>query len=177
MSQAPADGRISGNAPTEFLGRKASVSKLLKQGELLHEKDVERVDLRGTLTGLVRRIEGLPSPQVFDLRSPLSQSSLQGYLTEVSFGSGGRVVPVTLGLGGSLPPTIEESRYGGGEGTSKDSSSGGNYRDILEVFLFLWGHNKWVVGLWWACLALVIVINVVWLWEAVIYVRDFLHER
>jgi hypothetical protein len=101
--------------------------------------------------GVPGSLEASPSGHMhacgLGLLQPLLHSELEGLLAEVT--------PINAG---TLSPPVKEGDYRGNESTSKDGRPSGDYCNALYVFLFLWGHEWWVLVIWWGLMAFPIVV-------------------
>ena len=158
------------------LGRKilsldSGVTESLNHLELPNQKLVERIYMRPVM--LMPRASWNPPLGLLQMVPPVGDGSLKSKLSEVPNASRLSVGLVTPGVSDTLSPAIDDNSKGADEGTSHDTNGSRDYPNALYIFLFLWGHEWWVLALWWGLLAFVVIVHIDFIYGVIYEIRYF----
>jgi len=173
--QTSDDGGVFGAIPFEILAGDCAVSELLKKDQLLHESGIQVAEFgRSGLLSCVF-IQGQPRVSFFDLLLPVSDGRLESKVPEVASVGRLRVEGEASGVCGPLTPTVNQGNTGSNEGGPKNSGARRKQCNYLYEFLFLWGHEWWVLVIWWGLIAfpIVVLIDTLYGW----YYEEKLYKR
>ena len=138
------------------------ISKCLNHLELLNEEEIKRVHF-GSVS-VVLPESRMPLLGGVKVVLPVRYGSFQSEFSQMPQVGGISVDLVPLGISDALPPSIEDDRDGADGSTTKNASTSSDYGNALYVFLFLWGHEWWVLALWWGLMIFVILVHVDWIY-------------
>lgn len=116
-----------------------AVSKRLYHLQLLYKEEVERVNFGAVI--LTLKCLWRPLLGGFQVLLPIGYSSFEREFTEMADCSRFRVASISLLIGDTLPPAVNEDSDGAHHSATKNAGSRSNDRNTLYVFLFLWGHH------------------------------------
>jgi hypothetical protein len=143
-------------------GGNSAITERLDNLQLLDEEVIKRVNFRSVDLAL----EHTRSPLLggFQMVLPVGDGGFQCKLAKMPDVSGFGVRLVSQGISSSLSPPVEQQGDGTNSSTPKDASPRSNNRNVLYVFLFLWGHKWWVLTLWWGLMAFVVIVHMDWMY-------------
>jgi hypothetical protein len=160
------------------LGRKVlrpdgGVSERLDDLELPNQELVERVNFWPCGPGYT--LCKVWSPLVSDIQMvlPVSNGCLQSELTEMSDTRRFGVGFMPLSIGDPLPPTVEQDGKSTNDRSANYPRPGGEKSNGLEILLFFWGHEWWVLTLWWGFLAALILVHLDFIYGMIKEIRYF----
>ena len=148
------------------------VSKGLNHLELLNEEEIEWFNLWPISLVLKEPRVWVPLFGGVKMVLPVRYGSFQSKFSQMPHVDRISVDLMPFGISGALPPTIEDDRNGTYSSATKNTRPSSNYGDALYVFLFLWGHEWWVLTLWWGLMSFVVIIHVDWIY-GMIYESKF----
>lgn len=128
-----------------------SVPEGLDHLQLLDKEVVERFGVRPVSLALHQAWS--PSAILIKPVLPVSNSGFESQRSQVTSISSVNVRAVPFCISDTLPPAIEKQGNSAYNSGTKHASTGSDDRDTLYVFLFLWGHDWWVLALWWGLMA------------------------
>ena len=158
------------------LGRKifsldGGVAESLNHLELPNQKLVKRINGRPVLLSTI--YGRLPLLGLVKMVLPISDSSFKGKLSEVTDArrlSVGFVPPVVRD---TLPPAIDDNSNGTDESTRHNADGSRDYPNALYIFLFFWGHEWWILALWWGIIAFVVIVHIDFIYGVIYEIRYF----
>jgi hypothetical protein len=149
-----------------------AISEGLDRFKLLNQKVIERIDLWSLISA--GGCSWYPFFGDFQVVLPVGNSGLQGKFTKMPNAGHFGISPMPLGVSNSLPPAVEKDGDGTNDRSANYPSPGSKESNGFQILLFFWGHDWWILTVWWGFLAALLLVHLDFMWGAF---REILYFR